>query len=63
MRPRYATVVLIAVLAGGCAGTAARPALPPADSTTQPQATTLTIENILQWPLEGGRDTPGLLMH
>ena len=53
MRPPYATVVLIAVLAGGCAGTAARPASPPADSAPQPAATTLTIENILQWPLEG----------
>ena len=53
MRPPFATAVLAVVLVGGCAGTAARPASPPADSAPQPVATTLTIENILQWPLEG----------
>lgn len=53
MRPPYAAAVLIAVLAGGCAGIAGRPASPPADSAAPPQAATLTIQNILQWPLEG----------
>ena len=51
--------ILAALIAGlmlaacGCADTAARPASPPAGAAVQPAATTLTIENILQWPLEG----------
>lgn len=54
-QPSTATALIASLMlaATGCAGNVTRPLSPPTDATVQPAATALTIENILQWPLEG----------
>ena len=48
-----ALIAGLMLAASGCAGSATRPAPPPADAVARPAVTALTIDNILQWPLEG----------
>ena len=54
-QPSSVTVLIAGLMlaASGCAGSATRPASPPADAAARPAVTALTIENILQSPLEG----------
>lgn len=54
LRPSIIAVLIagLVLAATGCAGNAARPT-PPAERAVPQTATTLTIANILQWPLEG----------
>ncbi len=48
-----ALIAGLTLAASGCAGSATRPAPPPADAAARPAVTALTIQDILQWPLEG----------
>ena len=54
-QPSSVTVLIagLVLAATGCASSATRPASPPADAAARPAVTALTIQDILQWPLEG----------
>ena len=54
-QPSSVTVLIagLVLAATGCASSATRPAPPPADAAARPAVTALTIQDILQWPLEG----------